>query len=1505
MNHQGTSTHLSENESFQSDSMDEAASNSIGGDLHDRNYKQTDNFSDLQYNNIQRQLTDAQSLIESMKLEQFHLIEEIEFLRADNHRLTEMLYNKEMAEQESDDHNKKSSGTENQESTLVMKIIEDTNMMDLQAKLEKLSRNLKETQLLNSQYLEDHASRFSKDHQIDLIRSEVETETTKTIFHLQEEVDRLQSECHVRICSMDEENLNLRNSLAAKEDEIRALCAEWERETLELTTFLIDGSKSLGDASRQMKSISRTFPHVNIWIDEHVERAVKICIEKEEKILLLQESLEDAQKTVMQMEQQLISLKGATIALTEFQQLENNSSNKEDVQLTTLLNDSFDEKEFSGDKLISKDRHSSEAETCSNAALVVENRTANYFMSGLKDSVNRDVPFAHTKGLTMANVDDQIELARLVLLEIEDAVNAAHSDAETYLYELKSDIHKAVSLYKELISESVKDIAKMRRNVEEFNRNQGSLQLCAAGIPSSASCMHENQLQMLQEIRDELVETNDRLSSITVGFYKVMNVLNPGSTEDLVEIDGWISDCSTSDSDSSDYNVDQDNISNKSSSRNSYDSPGKITEQILSPESDEGSNFNHNTTVLHFGKELRKARNTFAKLKDQFIEVLNKDTIKNVPATNSSLPDMNEFVDFIKHHVLGHNQPAMLETNHKVQHDKLSMLKAESGRNYSEQSAVEDKFSNANTFFAKFEEAHSTVKEADHMLKAMLKANENANLLMAIWKQAGEELMADKANLSEEIKQLRLHIHLRDGENEVLQDHIHYGLREIGNLMHLLEGSFLQMQRSVEELLNAAYDNAFYSVQETLNLNCNLRFSLEDVMCRTVENEITSIVLQCHMGEFFHKFRRLNITSNLHTSPFQEDCLTMIDLERGYVRCNNASIVSSAQWQGDQTAKLSKREVTELALVQDDTISENYELKRELERKDVLLKGLFFDFSLLQESLCNRKDSKDEIEELVVTLNRVKHELQLKTVQLDDMLSENIKLEVRLTEAEQALCISKSGLEKARGKLDFLSAQNTELQVLTKDLYLKKSEAEELLEDQREIVRSLEKESIHMHLSSQKQSISSMKDIEEDLRRVSLERDELVEQLCSWQDRLDMACSLADQNEAIAAEARQESEVSKMYAEQKEEEVKILENSVAELDITITVLEKKVQEMGEEIEKHRVIRDSLELELQGLRERLLTVEDLTETLNSDNSSTTLSEDLISRKLHSRSLELAEALRRIRVLEAEKAGQSKEIEQIKEYISELVLHSEAQASQYQQKYKNLETMVREVKTDVSSVTFEAAASHKEDKSSTRTRRSSSPFRCIASLVQQMNVEKDQEMLNARLRIKELEALSASRQKEVCMLNTKLAATESMTHDVIRDLLSVKLDITNYANMIDQNQLQKLVEEALQQRQELITMEHEIYNLRGQINDLLEERERCISEVNRSKTDLLTTQITVEELQERDQLLTAQNNMLKVPLKQSISHNYENILEFDQKTFFLPFYHALCRGIKPIYRKVLLS
>lgn len=51
--------------------------------------------------------------------------------------------------------------------------------------------------------------------------------------------------------------------------------------------------------------------------------------------------------------------------------------------------------------------------------------------------------------------------------------------------------------------------------------------------------------------------------------------------------------------------------------------------------------------------------------------------------------------------------------------------------------------------------------------------------------------------------------------------------------------------------------------------------------------------------------------------------------------------------------------------------------------------------------------------------------------------------------------------------------------------------------------------------------------------------------------------------------------------------------------------------MNEEVERHRVIRDSLELELQVLRQMLSSVENFTENADSGNSITQQPEDHIS------------------------------------------------------------------------------------------------------------------------------------------------------------------------------------------------------------------------------------------------------------------------------------------------------
>lgn len=75
------------------------------------------------------------------------------------------------------------------------------------------------------------------------------------------------------------------------------------------------------------------------------------------------------------------------------------------------------------------------------------------------------------------------------------------------------------------------------------------------------------------------------------------------------------------------------------------------------------------------------------------------------------------------------------------------------------------------------------------------------------------------------------------------------------------------------------------------------------------------------------------------------------------------------------------------------------------------------------------------------------------------------------------------------------------------------------------------------------------------------------------------------------------------------------------------------------------------------------------------------------------------------------------------------------------------MIRDFKLEDISSSAAGTISHKTEKSSIRSRGSSSPFRCIVGLVQQMNLEKDQELTIARLRIEELESLLAAKQKEV--------------------------------------------------------------------------------------------------------------------------------------------------------------
>ncbi|VVA97974.1 unnamed protein product [Arabis nemorensis] len=1172
----------------------------------------------------------------------------------------------------------------------VLKTGEGIDKSILQYKLRKVIKDLEEARTLNCQYEKEHKSQLSQQQDIEVVREQVETETARTILELQEEVIAIQSEFQRRICNLTEENQSMKDTITAREAEIRALNQDWEKATLELTNFIVDGSKSIKDASTQIESIICSFPHVNAWIGEYVEKAAKDCIRKEETILLLQKSLEDARILLAEMDLKLNSLKGATIALNEFQLSGNAAATEETFRVNTEI-----------------DRMSNEVDT-----LESDSKAKQY--SILKAERHAEASFAVSKWL---------------------------SDAR-------------------------------------------------------------NQHQMLEKIDHTPVKESGTLSSIFA------SPSAEGNADISQSKDGYLSEASYPKGD--ELSTSSSDFSN---CRWQHDCASNATGQRVS-----GS-----------GSDAQ--------------EIHNKTTSAAVIAKNGSVHCVYS----------GEGRPSVERPLTITMERAEADCKCSKPLSSEQYMGLMQRVDPVRSFFDRFEAVNATMKEADLTLCELVKANEKTKHVTGMWRQTHEELMAKEKNLTDDLEQVKSTLSATEQENQILLNQTHSTLADMENSVSLLEEYLLELKRGVGETLEALFSDVLLAGKELLHLISNSRPSVEQIVSENMEREFTMYATyQCHIGKLIDQIldQRKQVIAPLFVG--QENQQSM---EINTIGCSAEDEVTGKLVRVHRADMVTGLEIEEVVQSHESLLYENFHLKKELERKEALFEGLLFDFRLLQESASNKRDIKDEMDELFDALCKVQHELELKASQVHDLFAHTENLENCSIDLKTALFTSKSDLKQAKERIQILVEQNDEYRVLVRDLCMEKNAAEEGLEEQKELVKTLENELLHLSTTAEKQLLSAVKSIEENLKKTSDEKDQLVEEICSLNNKLELANAVADEKEAIAVEARQESEASKIYAEQKEEEVKILEISVEELERTVNILERRVYDMDEEVKRHRTTQDSLETELQALRQRLFRFENLTGKVVTTNEGTEEYESQISR-----SKELQGAHTQVQVLQKEVAEQAKEIKQLKEYISEVLLHSEAQASAYQEKYKTLEVMIRDFKLEDSSSSA-AGTIHKTEKSSIRSRGSSSPFRCIVGLVQQMNLEKDQELTIARLRIEEMESLLAAKQKEVCTLNTRIAAADSMTHDVIRDLLGVKMDITSYAELIDQHHVQKMVEEAQQHAEQILSKEQELINLKRHLDALVKERESCMSELNKKDTDVLATQIFLDQLQERVQLLSMQNEMLK--------------------------------------------
>ncbi|KAF5814393.1 putative plus-end-directed kinesin ATPase [Helianthus annuus] len=528
-------------------------------------------------------------------------------------------------------------------------------------------------------------------------------------------------------------------------------------------------------------------------------------------------------------------------------------------------------------------------------------------------------------------------------------------------------------------------------------------------------------------------------------------------------------------------------------------------------------------------------------------------------------------------------------------------------------------------------------------------------------------------------------------------------------------------------------------------------------------------------------------------------------------------------------------------------ISENVLLQSEMERKEEVLEGLKASLEVLEDELrllkefsSNKQDQKDETEELKASLELLKNELNEKVAVI-------AMLEVD---------VSREG--------DLVKSLFSEIEKLTesvKDALKAKETCEAELVEAKKANESLEMELVQLESDlSEINKLAELRTI--DLRSVSCKRDDLHAELLEVRKELEMAQAIAEENEAIATEAKQMAETSRLHAEEKDEEVKLYEKSVEELEFIVNALENQVEMVKGEAERQRLQREELEVEFQAFKQQIHTV-------HSNDSD-------VKRLLNEKEKSLQEFLQRVQILEKEIASKDSEILQHKAHINELNLHAEAQAREYKQTFKTLEAMADQVKSDSSAPLISNSPSKKLEKNASRARGSGSPFKCIGiGLAQQMKSEKDEELAAAKRKIEELEALAASRQKEIFALNAKLAMSGSMTHDVLRDLLGIKLDMTTYSSLVNGHQNEEINEKAQVHNAEVQYKEEEVVKLKKQLNELINERQGWLEEIERKQGEMIAAQVALEQLRQRDRLLSTENEMFKT----KIGNHKKKVMELE--------------------------
>lgn len=166
----------------------------------------------------------------------------------------------------------------------------------------------------------------------------------------------------------------------------------------------------------------------------------------------------------------------------------------------------------------------------------------------------------------------------------------------------------------------------------------------------------------------------------------------------------------------------------------------------------------------------------------------------------------------------------------------------------------------------------------------------------------------------------------------------------------------------------------------------------------------------------------------------------------------------------------------------------NLPLKREIERKDEIVEGLFFDLRLLQESTSGKSNIRKKYKE---TIEKMQEQQKVLKMDISGLRSQ--------LERTQNLC---SAFEK----------EKNELHHLLEEELITRAEIEEMLKEKSLVINGLEKEILSMNGRM-------VRELDKEKENIAREREELEKEVLHLKARFEMAVALAEEKEAIAVEA--------------------------------------------------------------------------------------------------------------------------------------------------------------------------------------------------------------------------------------------------------------------------------------------------------------------------------------------------------------------------------------------------